>query len=146
MAHKNKDDGLIRRYLLGQLSEDERDQLEEKMMADNDLFNAMLLAEDEIVEQYLDAELSRKDRASFERSFLTTRDGRRQVALNHALEKLATGKRGSFRQRLEHFLGIISSPLILKRVAIVSLVLAVAGAASPPLEKSPKAQRAPLHR
>ena len=58
MAHENQDDALMRRYLLGQLAEDERQQLEEKMMADNEFFNRVLLAEDEMVEEYVQGEMS----------------------------------------------------------------------------------------
>lgn len=85
MAHDN--DGLIRRYLLGELGEDELQQLEEKMMADNELFDRVLLAEDEMVEEYVQGELSESDRAGFEASFLSTPEGRQQVSFAKALSK-----------------------------------------------------------
>jgi CHAT domain-containing protein len=87
MAHENQDDGLIRRYLLGRLVEDEREQLEEKMMADNEVFNRVLLAEDEMVEEYVHGELSESDRAGFEASFLSTPEGRKQVTYARALSE-----------------------------------------------------------
>src|SRR5947207_12411436 len=87
MGHENPDDGLIRRYLLGQLAEGEGEQLEEKMMADNELFNAVLLAEDEMVEEYVEGELPESDRAGFEASFLSTPKGRQQVTIARALKK-----------------------------------------------------------
>jgi len=87
MAHETPDDGLIRRYLLGRLAEGEREQLEEKMMADNEFFNAVLLAEDEMVEEYVQRELPESDRASFEASFLSTPEGRQQVAYAKALSR-----------------------------------------------------------
>src|SRR6266404_575109 len=87
MGHENPDDGLIRRYLLGQLAEGELEQLEEKMMADNELFSAVLLAEDEMVEEYVDGELPESDRPGFEASFLSTPEGRQQVTYAKALRK-----------------------------------------------------------
>lgn len=87
MAHENPDDGQIRRYLLGQLEEDELGQLEEKMMADNELFDRVLLAEDDMVEEYVQDELSESDRAGFKASFLSTPEGRQQVAYAKALRK-----------------------------------------------------------
>jgi CHAT domain-containing protein/Tfp pilus assembly protein PilF len=87
MAHDNDEDGLIRRYLLGQLAEDEREQLEEKMMADNELFDRVLLAEDEMVEQYVQGELPESDRAGFEAAFLSTPEGRQQVTFAKALSR-----------------------------------------------------------
>src|SRR6266404_9355595 len=107
MGHENPDDGLIRRYLLGQLAEGELEQLEEKMMADNELFSAVLLAEDEIVEEYVQGELSESDRAGFEASFLSTPEGRQQVTYAKALRKHVltaaaeaadAGKTGPLRQ------------------------------------------------
>lgn len=87
MAHENQGEDLIRRYLLGQLAEDEREHVEEKMMADNEFFNAVLLAEDEMIEEYVQGELSESDREGFEASFLSTPEGRQQVAYAKALGK-----------------------------------------------------------
>jgi CHAT domain-containing protein len=87
MAHENQDDDLIRRYLLARLAEDELQRLEEKMIADNDFFNRVLLAEDEMVEEYVHDELSANDRAEFEASFLSTPEGRQQVTYAKALSK-----------------------------------------------------------
>ncbi len=53
----NRDD-LIRRFLLGDLSEQERDQVEAQFMADNELFEEILSAEDALLEQYLEGQLS----------------------------------------------------------------------------------------
>jgi CHAT domain-containing protein/Tfp pilus assembly protein PilF len=87
MAQENQDGGLIRRYLLCQLAEDELEQLEEKMMADNEFFRAVVLAEDEMVEEYVQGELPEGDRAEFEASFLSTPEGRQQVAYAKALSE-----------------------------------------------------------
>jgi CHAT domain-containing protein/Tfp pilus assembly protein PilF/anti-sigma-K factor RskA len=87
MAYQNQDDGLIRRYLLGQLGEDEREQLEERMMVDNELFDQVLLAEDEMIEEYVQRELSESDRTEFEASFLSTPEGRQQVTYTKALSR-----------------------------------------------------------
>ena len=78
---------VIRRYLLGQLTEDERQQLEERIMVDTELFNRVLLAEDEMVEEYVQGELSESERAGFETSFLSTPDGRQQVSFAKALSE-----------------------------------------------------------
>jgi CHAT domain-containing protein/Tfp pilus assembly protein PilF len=87
MAHENPDDGLIRRYLLGQLAEDELHQVEERMMVGNELFDRVLLAEDEMVEEYVQGELSESDRVKFEASFLSTPEGRQQVTYARALSQ-----------------------------------------------------------
>lgn len=87
MAQENQDIGLIRRYLLGQLSEDELRRLEEKMMADNEFFNLVLVTEDEIIEEFVQGELPEIDRGVFEASFLSTQEGRQQISYAKALRK-----------------------------------------------------------
>jgi CHAT domain-containing protein len=87
MGYQIEEEGMIRRYLLGRLAEDERQQLEEKIMANNELFNRVLLAEDEMVEEYVQGELSESERAGFEASFLSTPDGRKQVSFAKALSE-----------------------------------------------------------
>jgi CHAT domain-containing protein/cytochrome c-type biogenesis protein CcmH/NrfG len=87
MAHENDEEGLIRRYLLGRLVEDELLRVEEKIMADTEFFNLVLLAEDEIVEEYVEGELPESDRADFKASFESTPEGRLQVSLAKALSQ-----------------------------------------------------------
>lgn len=87
MAQENQDGGLISRYLLGRLPEDELEQLEERMMADSELFDQVLLAEDEMVEAYVNGDLPESDVADFRASFLSTAEGRQQVAYAKALRE-----------------------------------------------------------
>ncbi|MFY9609408.1 MAG: hypothetical protein WAU45_12435, partial [Blastocatellia bacterium] len=95
MANENDEGGLIRRYLLGQISGDEREQLEEMMMSDDELYNRVLLAEDELVEEYVQGELSESERAGFEASFLSTPDGRKQASFAKALDKYVSSASAS---------------------------------------------------
>ena len=87
MAHENRDESLIRRYLLGRLAEDELQQLEERMMVDNEFYDQVLLAEDEMVEDYVNGDLPESERADFKASFLATPEGRQQVAYTKALSE-----------------------------------------------------------
>jgi len=133
MAHENQDGGLIKRYLLGQLAESEREQVEEKMMVDNDFFSAVLLAEDELVEKYVGKELSKKDQLNFDKEFRATQSGRRQIALHRALSKRARastpGKQSPLRRFIESWLRFSGSSLVIRNAAIVSLILAIGGTA-----------------
>jgi hypothetical protein len=87
MAQENQDGGLISRYLLGRLQENELEQLEERMMVDTEFYEQVLLAEDEMIEAYVNSELGDSDRAEFEASFLSTPEGRRKVSYATALRK-----------------------------------------------------------
>ena len=85
MSHEIKDEAVIRRYLLGRLTDGERRQFEEDMMCDNELFDGLLLAEDEMVEEYLEGGIPEPERNDFEASFLSTPDGRNRLNLGKAL-------------------------------------------------------------
>ena len=98
MAQENQDVGLIRRYLLGRLQEDELEKLEERMMVDNEFYDQVLLAEDEMVEAYVNVELQESDVADFRASFLSTPEGKQQVSYAQALR--------------EHVDGISTSPAV----------------------------------
>jgi CHAT domain-containing protein/lipopolysaccharide biosynthesis regulator YciM len=128
MDHENRDDGLIRRYLLAQLAEDELERLEERMMADNELFNRVLLAEDEMVEEYVQKQLSEQDRFRFEASFLATEAGRRQVAVKRALYEYTPSGRER-QKRSKHWAGLsaleIGGSAAFKGAAMVAVVVAV---------------------
>lgn len=87
MAQENQDGGLIRRYLLGRLQEDELEQLEQRLMVDGELFDQVGLAEDEMVDAYVNGELPQSERGEFEASFLSTTEGRQQVAYAKALRE-----------------------------------------------------------
>jgi hypothetical protein len=65
MNLQSENGGAIRRYLLGELSEQERDQVEERLMSDDDLYQQLLLAEDDLIDEYISDALSPQERAKF---------------------------------------------------------------------------------
>lgn len=69
---KTKEQVLIRQYLLDRLSEADRLSLEEKLLTDNDFFEELLIVEDELIDNYLDDQMSQTDSESFRTSFLAT--------------------------------------------------------------------------
>lgn len=71
---------LLIRYLLGQMSEDERDHLDEQFFGDKDFVQQLQLVEDELIESYIGKELSPTDHKRFEDFFLRSDDRRRRVA------------------------------------------------------------------
>jgi hypothetical protein len=80
----------VRRFLLGEMSEDERAAFEEMFVADEDLFERVRAGEDELIESYLRGTLRPGEKEIFERSFLTTERRRNRVEFTRAmLDKLA---------------------------------------------------------
>jgi CHAT domain-containing protein len=127
MANGIEDEGTIRRYLLGQMSEDERQQLEERIMTDTDFFNQVLLAEDNLTEQYVREEMSEEDRLKFEAVFHATEAGRRQVDFNRAFYRYVGSsvnkKQPSFTYWVEHWFRSTGGTQLLKRAAMVAVAV-----------------------
>jgi hypothetical protein len=76
---------LVRQYLLGELSEENAQRVEEDYLVSDDRFAELLAAEDALIEEFLDRELRGAERARFESRFLSTPRGRQKVALAAAL-------------------------------------------------------------
>lgn len=67
---------LVRRYLLGELPDSDRERLEVGLLTDDRFYETLTAleeeVEDELIDQYLDGELTQPERENFERVFLTT--------------------------------------------------------------------------
>jgi len=86
MSVKIKDQAL-RQYLLGELPQTERDQLEDIVFADRDLFEQLEVVEDELIESYVRNEMTKQERERFEEAYLTVPTRRKKV--EHAESLLA---------------------------------------------------------
>ena len=75
------------RYLLGELSEQEQLQLEEQYFGDDDWFEQFLAIEEELIDDYVQGQLSRRERERFEKYFLTTPQRRERVEFAKALKQ-----------------------------------------------------------
>ncbi len=69
----------ITRYLLGGLSEAEGDELAERYLDDDELFEEIQIVEEELIESYLRGELPKAQRREFEASYLGTPARRERV-------------------------------------------------------------------
>ena len=61
----NNEDVLVR-YLLGQLSEEEQEQIEEQYIGDGDFLDQLLVVEDDLIDDYVTGSLPAQDRLHFE--------------------------------------------------------------------------------
>jgi hypothetical protein len=80
----------LRQYVLGQIEEPQRLELEERLIKDQETFEALGLVEQELTEDYLDDRLADVERRGFERHFLCSVDHRRQVEFLRTLRSYAT--------------------------------------------------------
>ena len=89
MALNNYDQESIRRYLLGPLSANEQQKIEERLMTEDDFFEQLEISKDEVLEDYCAGDLTATEREWLEHHFLASPEGkfRRRFAL--ALDQLA---------------------------------------------------------
>jgi hypothetical protein len=76
-------------FLLGKLTEEERCALEDRLFADDDLFDRVVMAEADLVDAYARGELSSEDRECLEAGLLATPAGRERLAFARALDARA---------------------------------------------------------
>ncbi len=88
MALSNNDQAKIREYLLGNLSDEDQQQLEERLMTDDDLFEELEISKGELIEDYRSGELTQKELRSFEQNYLASTEGKRRYTFVAALECL----------------------------------------------------------
>lgn len=75
----------VRRFLLGEMPENERSAFEARFVADESLFEQISATEDELIESYVRGTLSTAEQTIFEREFLSTEPRRRRVAFTRAM-------------------------------------------------------------
>jgi hypothetical protein len=76
---------MIREYLLGQLSDEEQQRIEERLIADKDFFEQVMIEETELIDDYLAGALV--ERESFINHFLSTPQQLQKVRTAAALRE-----------------------------------------------------------
>lgn len=132
MRLDTRSDAIIRRYLLGAISEKERVRVEERIMVDDDFFEQVGLLEDELIDQSLKGDLSAADRKRFEDWFLCTADRRQKLRFARALHRYAADAApvpDPIRHGWQSFAGFFQPlrPALVHALAGGLLVLAIAG-------------------
>ena len=88
MALSNHDEANIRDYLLGKLGDEDQQKIEERLMAEDELFEEFEVSKGELVEEYVAGELPQKEHEWFRTHFLASPEGRQRQAFVLAMEKL----------------------------------------------------------
>jgi hypothetical protein len=125
-------------YLLGQMSEEEAEQFEEECFAQKYWPSQISLVEDDLIDAYLQDELTPEQRALFERNYLTTwaRQERvrvaaallRQVWVCDAVEPPVVVSKGvTWAERLKDFWG--RRTWVLRAASMVAALVIVVGGA-----------------
>lgn len=84
MAQDSNDRVTIREYLLGQLADLQRQDLEHRLVSDDPAFEELLVAEDELIDAYLKGELDAEQKGLFESVFLGTSERQEKLRFGRA--------------------------------------------------------------
>jgi hypothetical protein len=80
-----EDDVRLRRYLLGELPDEDRERLQAAYFADGELFVRLLGVEDDLIDAYVRGELTESERARFEQRFGRTARQRDRIKVARML-------------------------------------------------------------
>jgi len=83
---------LIRRYLLGEIAEQDRNPIEVRLLTDPQYFNQLVRVEEELADQYVRCELSQHEREMFEGHFMNAPERREDVAFALALYRFVSSE------------------------------------------------------
>jgi anti-sigma factor RsiW len=78
---------LLKRFLLGDLSEGEQSEVEERLFSDPKYFSQFRAAEDDLIDEYLYGDLDGAERERFENYFLSTPERRESLRVAKALQQ-----------------------------------------------------------
>jgi len=93
MGSERVDEALLVQYLLGNLSEPEEVQVEDRAFADADYLGALESVEADLIDSYVRGGLSQSERRAFERRFLTSPSRWSKVEFARALARVASESR-----------------------------------------------------
>jgi CHAT domain-containing protein/lipoprotein NlpI len=120
---------------LGQLSDGAREEIEQDLLANAELFEELLVAEDELIDAYLGGKLNVDERVSFEKHFLSTPERHEKLKFGRAFDRYLSSQRSEAparklapsRTQWGWARAFFSSPLRFAVLAIVVLGIVVGG-------------------
>src|SRR5205809_12737 len=92
-GREREDEVMLRRYLLGQTSEEEQLALEQRLLNEQEYFDHLLRSEEELIDEFTRGEMADPDREKFEGHFLSSPERRESLLFAQALNRyLSTHK------------------------------------------------------
>jgi CHAT domain-containing protein len=91
MKENTDEQTAVRKYLLGSLNDETgMRRIEEQILLDDDFIERLSIAEDNLIEDYLEANLSEDERKRFEQFFLISAERKQKLLLTENLRKYAS--------------------------------------------------------
>ncbi len=85
MPMQIENEKLIKRFIFGEMPEEERFEFEERFITDADLFEQIKISEDELIEKYVRGWMDSAEYFAFEKNFLKTKIRRERVEFSRQL-------------------------------------------------------------
>ena len=101
----------MKRYLFGELSEKEREKLEDRFFEDSDYFYELTELENELVDKYAQGKLKGSELTRFEQSLARSPDRREKIANARAIRTLIIDEKpalipiATLGERISNFFG-----------------------------------------
>lgn len=92
---------MLREYLLGTTSPEEQEQIEMRLLLDQNLLMETKILADELIDDYIDDNLSEGDRRAFETYFLSASEQYSRLKFVAALKRHAAEEHSASSPRLE---------------------------------------------
>jgi len=87
MARKQHEEQAVKRYLLKQLSDAERQEIELRLLTDDEFAAEVEIVEDELIDEYVANELSKDERERFHEHFLTNPNRENKLQTSQAVKR-----------------------------------------------------------
>ena len=120
----------LRRYLLGQLDDQARTELETELLTSDEVFEELLIIEDEITDEFVGGKLNTSDRAAFEEHFLATPERHEDVRFARAFQRQVNAVAPSHTALSKIWPRFLATQSFVVRAAVsLILILAIAAGA-----------------
>lgn len=91
MAQHRNDQGTTRQYLLGQLTDEAKQQeIEQRLLNDDEFFEELEVTEEDLIDEYLTGKLSENEQGRFERYFLGSPERQQKLRFARTLNRYVT--------------------------------------------------------
>ena len=95
MGEVSTEDLRMRRFLLGELDERDREELEQRVLTEAGIRDKLLMAEDDLIEEYLEGFLKGEEREKFLRQFLSIPHQRDKLRIAKSLRRFSRDEANS---------------------------------------------------
>lgn len=116
-------DELLIRYVLGQLSQEEQERVEDRMFEDRQFFERLLVVEDDLIDSYASGRLTEDERRRFEGRFLKTKEDVERISFARELAAYVSRDTPSKRARWLEFVRIGNPPVLVPLAAILLIAM-----------------------